>query len=223
MRRALIQVYEKHLALGTLNEQQAGFVRQKIHSICMAIDFQDAKQALLEGQFSAALESVQKVQTSNPSWKLALAQIGLRRFPRLLQSLYRIHLRRLQQQYRDRNARSLKKVGFDGLAPNTETFGDRLSHERQNIDSLSQAPRDKESAGENRNSFGASYPMIYGIKTVVKYALGIDLAGRNFAVYPDDTFVVSYPRCGNTWTRFLIATWSCRQGGKLHQHREADS
>jgi hypothetical protein len=25
--------------------------------------------------------------------------------------------------------------------------------------------------------------MIYGIKTVVKYALGIDVAGRNFAVY----------------------------------------
>lgn len=47
--------------------------------------------------------------------------------------------------------------------------------------------------------------MIYGIKTVVKYALGIDIAGRNFAVYPDDTFVVSYPRSGNTWTRFLIA------------------
>ncbi len=47
--------------------------------------------------------------------------------------------------------------------------------------------------------------MIYGIKTVVKYLLGIDLAGRNFAVYPDDTFVVSYPRSGNTWTRFLIA------------------
>jgi hypothetical protein len=47
--------------------------------------------------------------------------------------------------------------------------------------------------------------MIYGIKTVVKYALGIDIAGRNFAVYPDDTFVVSYPRSRNTWTRFLIA------------------
>jgi hypothetical protein len=47
--------------------------------------------------------------------------------------------------------------------------------------------------------------MIYGIKTIVKYLLGTDRAGRNFAVYPDDTFVVSYPRSGNTWTRFLIA------------------
>ena len=81
MRRALIQVYEKHLAVGILNEQQARFVRQKIHSISMAIEFRDAKQALLEGQFSAALESVQKVQASDRSWKLDLAQIGLRRFP----------------------------------------------------------------------------------------------------------------------------------------------
>ena len=47
--------------------------------------------------------------------------------------------------------------------------------------------------------------MIYGIKTVVKYILGTDRAERDFAVYPDDTFVVSYPRSGNTWTRFLIA------------------
>jgi hypothetical protein len=35
--------------------------------------------------------------------------------------------------------------------------------------------------------------------------LGRDRAERNFAVYPDDTFLVSYPRSGNTWTRFLIA------------------
>lgn len=47
--------------------------------------------------------------------------------------------------------------------------------------------------------------MIYGIKTVLKYLLGADRAGRNFAVFPDDTMIVSYPRSGNTWTRFLIA------------------
>lgn len=47
--------------------------------------------------------------------------------------------------------------------------------------------------------------MIYGIKFVLKYLLGWDHAGRNFAVFPDDTFVVSYPRSGNTWARFLIA------------------
>lgn len=47
--------------------------------------------------------------------------------------------------------------------------------------------------------------MIYGIKRVVKYLLGTDIAGRNLAVYPDDVFIVSYPRSGNTWTRFLVA------------------
>lgn len=47
--------------------------------------------------------------------------------------------------------------------------------------------------------------MIYGIGVVLKYILGTDKAERNFAVFPDDVFVVSYPRSGNTWTRFLIA------------------
>src|SRR5229473_329689 len=47
--------------------------------------------------------------------------------------------------------------------------------------------------------------MLYGIKVVFKYLVGRDQAGRNFAVFPDDTMVVSYPRSGNTWTRFLVA------------------
>lgn len=47
--------------------------------------------------------------------------------------------------------------------------------------------------------------MLFGIKSIFKYLLGTDIADRNVAVYADDTFIVSYPRSGNTWTRFLIA------------------
>jgi hypothetical protein len=46
--------------------------------------------------------------------------------------------------------------------------------------------------------------MIGELKYVVKHVLGKDRAGRDFAVFPDDTFIVSFPRSGNTWTRFLI-------------------
>jgi len=37
------------------------------------------------------------------------------------------------------------------------------------------------------------------------YLFGKDIPGRKIFVHPDDTFIVSYPRSGNTWTRFLIA------------------
>jgi len=47
--------------------------------------------------------------------------------------------------------------------------------------------------------------MIYGMRQLWGYLTGTDIAGRSLAVRPDDTFIVSYPRSGNTWTRFLIA------------------
>jgi len=39
----------------------------------------------------------------------------------------------------------------------------------------------------------------------MKLALGLQHPGRNLDVWPDDVFILSFPKSGNTWTRFLIA------------------
>ena len=33
---------------------------------------------------------------------------------------------------------------------------------------------------------------------------GRQIAGRGLTIFPDDIFLVSYPRSGNTWARFLL-------------------
>lgn len=47
--------------------------------------------------------------------------------------------------------------------------------------------------------------VIHKLAYGVKHMLELDIAGHNLVAYPDDTFIVSYPKSGNTWTRFLIA------------------
>lgn len=47
--------------------------------------------------------------------------------------------------------------------------------------------------------------MIGEIKFLFSYLLGLDRADNHFTVFPDDTFLVSYPKSGNTWVRFLLA------------------
>jgi sulfotransferase family protein len=50
---------------------------------------------------------------------------------------------------------------------------------------------------------------IHKIARVARHAgrvlTGRQLAGRNLTVFPDDVFLTSYPRSGNTWTRFLLS------------------
>jgi hypothetical protein len=43
------------------------------------------------------------------------------------------------------------------------------------------------------------------IRGGLRYALKLNRPGRNLEVFPDDIFIVSYPKSGNTWIRFLIA------------------
>lgn len=47
--------------------------------------------------------------------------------------------------------------------------------------------------------------MISRIRSGVRLLRGLHNPGKNLNVLPDDTFVVSYPKSGNTWARFLIA------------------
>lgn len=116
MRHALIQVYEKHLALGKLSAEQVRFLRNKIKTIATSIEFRHAKRALLDGDFPKALASVRSVQASAPNWKLGVMSIGLQSFPHALQALYRVYLQRAERQYRQRSQRALKNAGLEGVA-----------------------------------------------------------------------------------------------------------
>jgi hypothetical protein len=47
--------------------------------------------------------------------------------------------------------------------------------------------------------------MIQKLIRGTRKALGLHHPGRNLEVFPDDIFILSFPKSGNTWTRFLIA------------------
>jgi hypothetical protein len=47
--------------------------------------------------------------------------------------------------------------------------------------------------------------MIQRLIRGTRRALGLHHPGRNLEVWPDDVFILSFPKSGNTWTRFLIA------------------
>jgi hypothetical protein len=53
------------------------------------------------------------------------------------------------------------------------------------------------------------------MQNIPKRLLKATATGRMVKVFPDDVFIVSYPKSGNTWTRFLV-------GNMLHQSGPVD-
>jgi hypothetical protein len=102
----------KDLGHAKTNRGTTFVVRAKIASISLAIQFERAKQFLLEGKFGDALDCIEHAKAITPLWKLRLAELGLRLFPHLLQSLYRAHLRRVENRKRAQREESLKLAGF---------------------------------------------------------------------------------------------------------------
>jgi hypothetical protein len=43
------------------------------------------------------------------------------------------------------------------------------------------------------------------VRSGIRVLLGRDFPGRTLEVFSDDTYIVSYPKSGNTWVRFLVA------------------
>jgi len=62
----------------------------------------------------------------------------------------------------------------------------------------------------SKNASGAVRRASRALVQAGRVLTGKQMAGRNLTIFPDDVFLTSYPRSGNTWTRFLI-------GNLIHQ------
>src|SRR5215472_8401309 len=53
-------------------------------------------------------------------------------------------------------------------------------------------------------SMARIYSLKKSLASYIRVVTKRQAAARGLTVYPDDTFLVSFPRSGNTWTRFLV-------------------
>jgi Sulfotransferase domain len=53
--------------------------------------------------------------------------------------------------------------------------------------------------------------VFYRAISAARYLVQGNRAGRNLHVFPDDSFIVAYPRSGSTWLRFLIGNLVSRE------------
>lgn len=74
------------------------------------------------------------------------------------------------------------------------------------IEATEKEPVDARSAGRQAGmADGGLVRRLRAMKGEVTSHLGLSPPGRAVKVRPDDSFLVSYPRSGNTWLRFLVA------------------
>jgi glycosyltransferase involved in cell wall biosynthesis len=115
MKQALVAVYKKILATHNLPEEQSAIIQQRIAAVSVALYFERAKESLLLGKFDEANENIGQARRLGPNWRVRATHLGLRFFPKLLQYLYGMNLRRVERRKRIFRENSLRTAGFSGF------------------------------------------------------------------------------------------------------------